>query len=86
MSDVFFSQLDIPAPDVNLDVGSGSHARQTAEIMSRIEPVLLERKPNIVLVYGDVNSTVVAALVCSKLLIRIAHVEAGVAFVRSNHA
>jgi UDP-N-acetylglucosamine 2-epimerase (non-hydrolysing) len=77
MSDVFFSQLDIPAPDVNLDVGSGSHARQTAEIMSRIEPVLLERKPDMVLVYGDVNSTVAAALVCSKLLIRIAHVEAG---------
>ena len=77
MSDVFFSQLDFPAPDVNLDVGSGSHARQTAEIMSRIEPVLLERKPDIVLVYGDVNSTVAAALVCSKLLIRIAHIEAG---------
>jgi UDP-N-acetylglucosamine 2-epimerase (non-hydrolysing) len=77
MSDVFFSQLDIPAPDVNLDVGSGSHARQTAEIMSRIEPVLLERKPDIVLVYGDANSTVAAALVCSELLIRIAHVEAG---------
>jgi len=77
MSDVFFSQLDIPAPDVNLDVGSGSHARQTAEIMSRIEPVLLERKPDIVLVYGDVNSTVAAALVCSKLLIPVAHVEAG---------
>src|SRR3984957_10986999 len=66
MSDVFFSQLDIPAPDVNLDVGSGSHARQTAEIMSRIEPVLLERKLDIVLVYGDVNSTVAPALVCSK--------------------
>jgi UDP-N-acetylglucosamine 2-epimerase (non-hydrolysing) len=77
MSDVFFSQLDIPAPDVNLEVGSGSHARQTAEIMSRIEPVLLERKPDTVLVYGDVNSTVAAALVCSKLLIRIAHIEAG---------
>src|SRR6202021_3475996 len=77
MSDVFFSQLDIPAPDVNLDVGSGSHALQTAEIMSRIEPVLLERKPDMVLVYGDVNSTVAAALVCSKLLIRIAHIEAG---------
>ena len=77
MSDIFFSQLDIPAPDVNLEVGSGSHARQTAEIMSRLEPVLLERKPDIVLVYGDVNSTVAAALVCSKLLIRIAHVEAG---------
>lgn len=77
MSDVFFSQLSIPAPDVNLDVGSGSHARQTAEIMSRLEQVLLERKPDIVMVYGDVNSTVAAALVCSKLLIRVGHVEAG---------
>src|ERR1700732_3403514 len=77
MSDVFFSQLDIPAPDVNLEVGSGSHARQTAEIMSRLEPILLERKPDLVLVYGDVNSTVAAALVCSKLLIEIGHVEAG---------
>ena len=77
MSDVFFTQLEIPKPDVNLEVGSGSHASQTAEIMCRIEPVLLERKPDIVLVYGDVNSTVAAALVCSKLLIRVGHVEAG---------
>src|SRR6202167_3630226 len=77
MSDVFFEQLGIPAPDVNLAVGSGSHARQTAEIMMRFEPVVLEAKPDIVLVYGDVNSTVAAALVCSKLLIRVAHVEAG---------
>src|SRR5271167_3257723 len=77
MSDVFFTQLDIPAPDVNLEVGSGSHARQTAEIMSRLEPVLIERRPDIVLVYGDVNSTVAAALVCSKLLIQVGHVEAG---------
>jgi UDP-N-acetylglucosamine 2-epimerase (non-hydrolysing) len=77
MSDVFFSQLEIPAADVNLEVGSGTHARQTAEIMIRLEPVLLERKPDIVLVYGDVNSTVAAALVCSKLLIRVGHVEAG---------
>lgn len=77
MSDVFFSQLDMPAPDVNLEVGSGSHARQTAEIMHRLEPVLLERRPDIVLVYGDVNSTVGAALVCAKLLIRVGHVEAG---------
>jgi UDP-N-acetylglucosamine 2-epimerase (non-hydrolysing) len=77
MSDVFFSQLDIPPPDVNLCVGSGSHARQTAEIMTRIEPVLLERKPDVVLVYGDVNSTIAAALVCSKLLIQVGHVEAG---------
>ena len=77
MSDVFFQQLEIPSPDVNLGVGSGSHARQTAEIMTRFEPVVLERKPDLVLVYGDVNSTVAAALVCSKLLIQVGHVEAG---------
>jgi UDP-N-acetylglucosamine 2-epimerase (non-hydrolysing) len=77
MSDVFFSQLDIPEPDVNLEVGSGSHAQQTAEIMRRFEPVVVETKPDVVLVYGDVNSTVAAALVCSKLLVQVGHVEAG---------
>jgi UDP-N-acetylglucosamine 2-epimerase (non-hydrolysing) len=77
MSDVFFQQLVMPAPDVNLEVGSGSHAVQTAEIMMRIERELMERKPDLVLVYGDVNSTVAAALVCSKLSIRLGHVEAG---------
>jgi len=77
MSDIFFRQLDIPEPNFNLGVGSGSHAQQTAEIMMRMEPVILETKPDIVLVYGDVNSTVAAALVCSKLLIPIGHVEAG---------
>ncbi|MGB8987983.1 MAG: UDP-N-acetylglucosamine 2-epimerase (non-hydrolyzing) [Candidatus Sulfotelmatobacter sp.] len=77
MSDVFFSQLEIPSPDANLGVGSGTHAQQTAEIMSRFEPVVLERKPDVVLVYGDVNSTVAAALVSAKLGIRVGHVEAG---------
>jgi UDP-N-acetylglucosamine 2-epimerase (non-hydrolysing) len=77
MSDLFFRQLDMPDPHVNLEVGSGSHARQTAEIMSRFEPVVLERKPDLVLVYGDVNSSMAAALVCAKLLIPIGHVEAG---------
>src|SRR5580692_5317658 len=77
LSDIFFSQLNMPAPDVNLEVGSGSHAVQTAEVMKRFEPVVLERKPDLVLVYGDVNSTVAAALVCSKLRIRVGHVEAG---------
>lgn len=77
MSDVFFSQLEMPAPDVNLEVGSGSHAVQTAEIMRRFESVLVERKPDLVLVYGDVNSTLAAALVCSKLWVRLGHVEAG---------
>ncbi len=77
MSDVFFQQLAIPAPDVNLQVGSASHAQQTAEIISRFEPVVLELKPDLVLVYGDVNSTVAAALVCAKLLAKVGHVEAG---------
>lgn len=77
MSDVFFATLGIPKPDESLDVGSGSHAQQTAAIMSRFEPVVLARKPDIVLVYGDVNSTVAATLVCSKLGIRVGHVEAG---------
>jgi UDP-N-acetylglucosamine 2-epimerase (non-hydrolysing) len=77
MSDVFFQQLAIPKPDLNLGVGSGSHTVQTARIMTELEPALLERKPDLVLVYGDVNSTVAAALVCAKLLIRIGHIEAG---------
>jgi UDP-N-acetylglucosamine 2-epimerase (non-hydrolysing) len=77
MSDVFFTQLEITEPDANLDVGSGSHAQQTAEIMCRFEPVVLKYKADIVLVYGDVNSTVASALVCAKLLIPIGHVEAG---------
>ncbi len=77
MSDVFFRQLEMPEPDVNLAVGSGSQAQQTAEVMLRFEPVVLERNPDWVVVYGDVNSTVAAALVCSKLRIPVAHVEAG---------
>src|SRR4051794_19085026 len=77
MSDVFFQELGLPEPDVNLEVGSGSHAQQTAEIMSRFEPVVLGQKPDLVLIYGDVNSTVAAALVCAKLLVPVGHVEAG---------
>jgi UDP-N-acetylglucosamine 2-epimerase (non-hydrolysing) len=77
MSDVFFEQLGISAPNVNLAVGSGSPAWQTAEIMTRLEPVLLDGKPDVVLVYGDVNSTVAAALVGAKLGVRVGHVEAG---------
>lgn len=77
MSDAFFRDLELPAPDVNLEVGSGTHAEQTARIMLGFEPVLLERRPDWVLVYGDVNSTAAATLVASKLGIRVAHVEAG---------
>lgn len=77
MSDIFFRQLGLPYPDINLEVGSGSHAQQTAQIISRLEPVILEYCPDWVLVYGDVNSTVAAALVCAKLLVRVTHVEAG---------
>src|SRR5207244_6278804 len=72
-----FQQLGMPKPDCNLGVGSGTHAQQTAGVMLAFEPVVLERKPDIVLVYGDVNSTVAAALVCSKLGVRVGHVEAG---------
>jgi len=77
MSDIFFKQLGIPAPEINLEVGSGSHAVQTAQIMMRFEEVVLKEKPDLVLVYGDINSTVAAALVCSKLGFKVGHVEAG---------
>ena len=77
MSDIFFEQLGIPRPDVALGVGSGSHAVQTAQIMTQFEQAVLDRQPDWVLVYGDVNSTVAAALVCAKLRIPVAHVEAG---------
>lgn len=77
MSDVFWQELGLPQPDVNLGVGSGSHAVQTAQIMTRLEEVVLAQRPDLVLVYGDINSTVAAALVCAKLLIPVGHVEAG---------
>ncbi len=77
MSDVFFQQLGMPAPDVNLEVGAASHAQQTAQVISRFEPVVRDQAPSMALVYGDVNSTMAAALVCSKLHIGVAHVEAG---------
>lgn len=77
MSDVFFQQLGMPEPDCNLGVGSGTHTQQTAAVMQAFEPVLEKRKPDLVLVYGDVNSTLAAALVCSKLGVRLGHVEAG---------
>ena len=77
MSDVFFRELEIPEPDINLGVGSGPHGAQTAGMMTGIEKVALDIKPDWVLVYGDTNSTVAAALVAAKLHIKVAHVEAG---------
>ncbi len=77
MSAVFFEQLDIREPDVNLRVGSGTHAWQTGTMMIGLEPVLANASPDLVLVYGDVNSTAAAALVCSKLRLPFGHVEAG---------
>jgi UDP-N-acetylglucosamine 2-epimerase (non-hydrolysing) len=77
MSGVFFQELGIPMPDINLEVGSGSHAVQTANIMTKFEPVCLEEKPDWVVVVGDVNSSVACALVAAKLGIKVAHVEAG---------
>ena len=77
MSRMFFDDLDIPYPDINLEVGSGSHAQQTGEIMKRFEPILIELKPDAVLLVGDVNSTVACALTATKLGIKTIHVEAG---------
>lgn len=77
MSEVFFRQLGLPEPDVNLGVGSGSHAQQTAAIMTGLEELVVRWRPAMVVVYGDVNSTVAAALVTAKLLVPLAHVEAG---------
>jgi UDP-N-acetylglucosamine 2-epimerase (non-hydrolysing) len=77
MSESFFRDLGIARPDVNLGVGSGSHAAMTAEVLRQIEPILIEQKPDALIVVGDVNSTLAAALAASKLGVRIAHVEAG---------
>ncbi len=77
MSEIFFRQLDLPRPDANLGVGSGSHAVQTAHIMIALEEEFLAHPPALVMVYGDINSTVAAALVAAKLHIPMAHVEAG---------
>jgi UDP-N-acetylglucosamine 2-epimerase (non-hydrolysing) len=77
MSEVFLEELGVPAPDHMLEVGSGSHAQQTARVMERLEPVLAEERPDLVIVPGDVNSTVAAALTAAKLQIPIAHIEAG---------
>ena len=77
MSKLYFDELNIPKPDINLEIGSGSHAVQTAEIMKRFEPVVLDFKPDYVLVVGDVNSTIACGLVAVKLGVKLIHVEAG---------
>src|SRR5258708_14052677 len=77
MSASFFASLGSPEPDVNLAVGSGSHAQQTARMLERMEPVLLEHRPDWVVVYGGLKSTLAAAVVASKLGLRVAHVKAG---------
>ena len=77
LSEVFFEQLGLPEPDINLGVGSGSHATQTAALLTALEATMLDLQPKAVVVYGDVNSTLAAVLVASKLLIPLAHVEAG---------
>jgi len=77
MSQVFFEELDLPKPDVNLNVGSGTHSWQTAQIMQQFEPVMIDFKPDWLVVPGDVNSTIACALVATKLGVKVAHVEAG---------
>ena len=78
MSDVFFDQLEIPAPDYQLEVPTGSHARQTAAILIGVEEILLRERPDVTLVYGDVTSTLAGALASAKLRIPVTHVEAGI--------
>src|SRR5438552_4251161 len=77
MSEAFFRDLDLPRPDVYLGVGSGSHAGQTAAVMQAFEPVIIKENPDWVVVVGDVNSTLACAIVCAKLNVKVAHVEAG---------
>jgi UDP-N-acetylglucosamine 2-epimerase (non-hydrolysing) len=77
MSDVFFQDLGMPAPDAHLGAGSGTHAQQTAKMMVEVEPVLMRHRPDVVVVAGDVNSTIAVALVAAKLWMPVAHIEAG---------
>ena len=77
MSQVFFDELGIPSPDINLSVGSGSHGKQTATMIEGIEKVIQDEKPNAIVVYGDTNSTLAAGIAASKIHIPVVHIEAG---------
>jgi UDP-N-acetylglucosamine 2-epimerase (non-hydrolysing) len=77
MNKVFFDELGIPAPNYNLGIGSGTHAHQTGDMLKAIEDILIKEKPDMVMVYGDTNSTLAGALASAKLHIKIAHIEAG---------
>lgn len=77
MSDIFFNQLNIPKPDINLQVGSGLHGEQTANMIIKLEKILLDEKPSLMIIYGDTNSTLAASIAASKIHIPVAHIEAG---------
>ena len=77
MSDIFFSQLSIPEPDINLQVGSASHAEQTAKMLMKMEKVFMDESPSLIIIYGDTNSTLAASIAASKIHIPVAHIEAG---------
>ena len=84
MSDIFFDELRIPKPDKNLNVGSGSHAKQTAEMMIGIEQALIDERPDCLLIYGDTNSTLAGAIAASKVHVPVVHVEAGLRSYNKN--